>query len=52
MKPNNKPNRPLSPEWSYLIRIIAAVTLATLVFEKDPEGMRALILEVAKSLVL
>ena len=52
MKPSNKPNRPLSPEWLYFIRVIAAVTLAALVSDKEPEGVRTLLLEVAKSLVL
>ncbi len=47
-----KPNKPLSPEWMYLIRIIATLTLATLVFSQDPELGRMLLLEVAKSLVL
>lgn len=52
MKPSNKPNKPLSPEWIYFIRIIAAVALSALVSNKEPEVVRALLLEVVKSLML
>lgn len=52
MKPNNKPYMLVPPEWICVIRIIAAVVLAALVSNEDPEAARTLILEVVKSLVL
>lgn len=52
MKPNNKPNRSLPPEWMCIIRIIATVTLTALVSCQDPVLGRTLMVEVVKSLMI